>query len=173
MCDEDGHSVKRISMRLSRYAVAMSRSDPNDPSDEEAVRTANQQFYRAFESLALPQMESVWAHEGQVTCVHPGWPLAEGWPAVRASWSTIFSNTPAIRFEVTGERIEVSGELAWVVCVERISAGEDRGAVLATNVLRRGADGRWRMAHHHGSPYIAPRPVRALPTAPPPGKLVN
>jgi ketosteroid isomerase-like protein len=138
-------------------------------SDEDAVRRANQEFYRAFESLELARMEDAWAHDGQVTCVHPGWPLAEGWPAVRASWSTIFSHTPAIRFEVTGERIAVHGELAWVVCVERISAGDDRGAVLATNVLRRGADARWRLVHHHGSPYVAPRAERSLP----PAKIVN
>ncbi len=141
-------------------------------SDEDEVRSANQQFYRAFESLALAQMDAAWDHEGQVTCVHPGWPLAEGWPAVRQSWDTIFSNTPAIRFEVSGEHIDVRGELAWVVCIERISSGDDRGAVLATNVLRRGSDGRWRLVHHHGSPYVAPRPQR-LPAPAPPGKLVN
>jgi ketosteroid isomerase-like protein len=141
-------------------------------SDEDEVRAANQQFYRAFESLELPDMEAAWAHEGPVTCVHPGWPLAEGWPAVRESWATIFGNTREIRFDITGERIEVRGELAWVVCVERISSGDDRGAILATNVLRRGPDGRWRMVHHHGSPYVAPRKERSLPPAPP-KKIVN
>ncbi len=127
--------------------------------EEEAVRLANQAFYRAFESLELSRMDEVWAHDSLVTCVHPGWPLAEGWPAVRQSWDTIFRNTPEIRFEVSEERIDVRGDLAWVVCVERVSSGDDRGAVQATNVLRR-ASGRWLLVHHHGSAYVAPRVER-------------
>jgi ketosteroid isomerase-like protein len=138
--------------------------------EQEEVRHANQDFYRAFESLELPRMEAAWAHEGQVTCAHPGWPLADGWAAVRRSWETIFRNTSEITFDVTGEQIEVRGELAWVVCVERVSSGTDRGAVLATNVLRRGADGRWRLVHHHGSAYVTPRVERERPPAPPAAK---
>jgi ketosteroid isomerase-like protein len=140
--------------------------------DEAAVRAANQRFYRAFESLALPEMEAAWAHEGQVTCVHPGWPLAEGWTAVRESWDAIFRNTPQIRFDVSGERIEVRGDLAWVVCVERITSGNEQGAVLATNVLRRGGDGEWRLVHHHGSPYVSPRRERERELPPAPAKKV-
>ena len=34
-------------------------------SDREAVRAANEGFYRAFESLALGAMEDVWAHDGR------------------------------------------------------------------------------------------------------------
>jgi ketosteroid isomerase-like protein len=139
-------------------------------SDAAAVRTANQGFYRAFESLSLERMDAVWAHDGQVMCVHPGWPLAEGWPAVRRTWETIFRNTREIRFEVAEQRLDVRGELAWVVCVERLSSSSDRRAVLATNVLRRGTDGAWRMVHHHGSPLVAARSDRS--TAPP-AKPIN
>jgi ketosteroid isomerase-like protein len=126
-------------------------------SELESVRAANQAFYRAFETLELARMEDAWAHDGQVTCVHPGWPLADGWAAVRRSWATIFENTGTIRFDVRDEQIDVRGDLAWVVCLERISSGNAEGAVLATNVFRRGADGAWRMVHHHGSPFVAPR----------------
>ncbi len=126
-------------------------------NDEKAVREANLAFYRAFEALELDQMDDAWAHDGQVTCAHPGWTLADGWEAVRRSWETIFENTGTIEFEVSEERIDVRGDLAWVVCVERIHAGESEGAVLATNVFRRDpADGRWRMVHHHGSPFVPP-----------------
>jgi ketosteroid isomerase-like protein len=121
------------------------------------VRRANLELYRAFESLDLARMDAAWAHEGQVTCVHPGWPLADGWPAVRRSWETIFRNTKDIRFEIRDEKIDVQGDLAWVVCVERVRSGGGEGRVLATNVLRRGPDG-WRVVHHHGSPLPAPQP---------------
>jgi ketosteroid isomerase-like protein len=142
----------------------------------EAVRQANQALYRAFESLELARMDEVWAHDGQVTCVHPGWPLAEGWPAVRATWETIFRNTGEIRFEVTDERVDVRGDLAWVVCFERIAGAAN--VIIATNVLRREADGVWRVIHHHGSAFTPPR--RDKPTPPPspaksskPAKLSN
>jgi len=135
------------------------------------VRTAHTAFYRAFESLELARMDEAWDHEGQVTCAHPGWPLAEGWAAVRGSWETLFANTSEIRFEIADARIEVRGELAWVVCVERISSGGAGGAVLATNVLRRCGDGRWRMVHHHGSPFSPPREPRRPPPAG--GKVLN
>jgi ketosteroid isomerase-like protein len=132
--------------------------------ETQSVSRANQAFYRAFESLDLEEMDEVWAHDGQVTCVHPGWTLAEGWTEVRQSWETIFRNTPEIDFDVTEERIDVRGDLAWVVCVERISSGADAGAVLATNVFRKDAHGEWRLVHHHGSPYVPPR---NRPPAPP------
>jgi ketosteroid isomerase-like protein len=128
----------------------------------EAVRMANRAFYRAFESLELAEMDEVWAQAGQVTCAHPGWTLADGWPSVRESWATIFRNTAEIRFQVSDEKIDVRGDLAWVVCVERITSGGGGGAVLATNVFRNEA-GRWRMVHHHGSPFVPAAPSRSTP----------
>jgi ketosteroid isomerase-like protein len=126
----------------------------------DAVHQANQAFYRAFESLDLARMDEVWSHEGAVTCVHPGWPLVEGWPAVRRTWEEIFANTTEIRFDVSDERIDVGGELAWVVCTERIATRRERpteGATIATNVFRL-EEGVWRLAHHHATPFVAPQP---------------
>ena len=126
-----------------------------------AVRAANLAFYRAFEALDVAAMERLWAHDDSVSCLHPGWPLCAGWSEVHASWATIFANTGSMRFEVTDERIDVRGDLGWVVCVERIRStapsGESlAGAVLATNVFRNDA-GAWKLVHHHGSPHVARR----------------
>ncbi|MDB4966721.1 MAG: uncharacterized protein JWN44_2410 [Myxococcales bacterium] len=140
-------------------------------SDEAAaVQAANRAFYRAFEALDLRQMEAVWAHDGACSCLHPGWPLCAGWEEVRGSWATIFANTAVMRFEVVDERIDVRGELAWVVCVERIRstapAGEAMvGAIVATNVFRR-EGGAWKLVHHHGSPHVPRRAEAAPPAAP-------
>ncbi len=128
----------------------------------EGVRRANHALYRAFESLQIEQMERVWAHEDAVSCIHPGWPLAEGWVAVRETWAVIFENTQEMKFRITDERIDVSGDLAWVVCIERVSTGGSSGLVLATNVLRFSADG-WKIVHHHGS-AIAPEQAPPAPT---------
>lgn len=128
---------------------------------EAAVREANHAFYRAFEALDLGAMDAVWAHDETVTCLHPGWPLCAGWAEVRASWATIFANTGSMRFDIADARIDVRGELAWVVCVERIHSttpsGEALlGAVVATNVFRREGEA-WRVVHHHGSQHVPRR----------------
>jgi ketosteroid isomerase-like protein len=93
--------------------------------------------------------------------------MASGWDAVRRTWETIFRHTETIAFEVSDERIEVRGDLAWVVCVEKIRAGEGEGTVIATNVLRRENDG-WRMVHHHAS--AAPQPRAPAPPPRPSSK---
>ena len=46
------------------------------------VRRANERFYRAFESLDITLMQSVWLQTDRAKCNHPGWALLEGWEAV-------------------------------------------------------------------------------------------
>jgi ketosteroid isomerase-like protein len=140
--------------------------------EADSVRAANQAFYRAFESLELGRMDALWAHDDAVSCLHPGWPLCVGWEEVRRSWATIFANTGAMRFDVDDERVEVRGELAWVVCSERIRstvAGQTMaGAIAATNVFRRQGTA-WQLVHHHGSPLVP----RTMAPVPPPDRAVN
>ncbi len=126
--------------------------------DVEAVREANQRFYRAFESLTLAEMERLWVHADHVGCVHPGWQRLTGWKAVRESWEAIFQNTVEMRFTITDTRVEVRDDLAWVVCTENILS-ETRGnltvtALLATNVFERHGT-TWLMVHHHASHILA------------------
>ena len=135
----------------------------------EQVAEANARFYRAFETLDLPVMETVWAHGEHVRCVHPGWPLLVGWAMVRASWETIFTHTGEIRFTLADVRPSRHGDLAWVTCTEHIlTEHEDRvavTAVLATNLFERDGD-RWRMIHHHASHIFgAPAPAPDTMTA--------
>jgi ketosteroid isomerase-like protein len=126
-------------------------------NQELEVEQANDRFYRAFESLDIHRMESVWATDGPVKCIHPGWGLRSGWPAVRDSWVLIFNNTAGIRLEITDVEIVVRGDLAWVVCVEQVHMTVDgepqESRVLATNMYLKRPAG-WLMIHHHGSPVI-------------------
>jgi ketosteroid isomerase-like protein len=123
----------------------------------EEVEKANQEFYRAFESLDIAQMDRVWSHQDYVTCIHPGWPLRVGWPTVRDSWVLIFNNTFSMTFELTDVYIHVAGDLGWVVCMENISSRQGEAVreshILATNLYERLED-RWMMIHHHGSPVM-------------------
>lgn len=124
----------------------------------EEVTQANDVFYEAFESLEIANMERIWAKEDYVTCIHPGWTLRAGWPAVRDSWVLIFNNVFSMTFKLTELQVQVSQDIAWVVCTENIihRQGEtsQESRVLATNLYER-LDGRWLMIHHHGSPVMA------------------
>ena len=42
--------------------------------DEAEVLFANDAFYNAFISRDIVALETVWATNAQVVCIHPGWP---------------------------------------------------------------------------------------------------
>lgn len=123
----------------------------------EAVTKANQTFYEAFQSLHIAKMDELWAHQEYVTCIHPGWTIRSGWPAVRDSWVLIFNNTFSMKFELTEVMVQVAGDMAWVICVENLitqqSDEPQQAKVLATNLFELIGD-EWLMIHHHGSPVM-------------------
>jgi ketosteroid isomerase-like protein len=128
-------------------------------SDSEAVLAANQAFYRAFESLDLSRMETVWLRDQRIACVHPGWRRLTGWGPIMTSWERIFQSAFEMKFELRDAAVTVRGDLA-VVLVEEVLTqrgydGGSRSHVIATNVFER-ADGEWLMTLHHGSPILAP-----------------
>ena len=123
----------------------------------EEVTQVNELFYRAFESLDVGLMDSLWAHQEYVTCIHPGWSIRVGWPAVRDSWVIIFNNTFSMEFELTELQVQVAADIAWVICTENITSrvGDtpQNSRVVATNLFERIAD-EWKLIHHHGSPLM-------------------
>jgi ketosteroid isomerase-like protein len=129
------------------------------------VQRANERFYRAFESLDLRLMAAVWVHADRARCVHPGWELLEGWPAIRDSWEAIFANTDYMRFVITDVSVHSDGHLAWVTCTENLSDAPGSRAVthiLATNIYEL-SDDDWLLVHHHASPILRPAPRREDP----------
>jgi ketosteroid isomerase-like protein len=122
--------------------------------EREAVREANDRFYRCLEGLDLTAMDGLWLHEGWVRCIHPGWDVLVGWEAVRQSWATIFASTQWLRVVATDVDIADFGEIALVACSENLTAadGADVGVAVsqATNIFRKTPEG-WRMIHHHSS----------------------
>src|SRR3990170_3995699 len=103
--------------------------------EEQEVANANLAFYRAFESLDVKRMESLWAKDAEIQCGHPGWRILRGWKPVMESWRRIFENTPQIRFMLTDLSIEVRGDLAWVTLYENLNSsleGQNVAAMILT-----------------------------------------
>ncbi len=138
---------------------------PAPASDEAAIRAADAAFYRAFGDLDFAAMSRCWLHAPDVTCVQPGWSPLHGWEEVRESWRAIFANTGFMTVRPSDVRVQVSGDLGVLTCVENLYSvnpgGTVQGAVACTHVYRRVA-GAWKLVVHHGSPIAASR----VPDAP-------
>lgn len=123
----------------------------------EEVTKTNEEFYQAFESLNINRMDAMWAHQEYVTCIHPGWSIRVGWPAVRDSWVVIFNNIFSMEFSLTEIQVQVAGDVAWVLCTENITSRQGEttqdSRVVATNLYER-IDETWKIIHHHGSPLM-------------------
>src|SRR5271154_2276756 len=120
---------------------ALMQTAPQKLSPEESLRTANMNFYAAFESLDIAQMEAVWAHDDEVSCVHVGSELLMGWDEVRERWARIFANAKRVRIALSSVWVRVEGDVGWVACTEHVTTafadGFDEATVQATNVFVR------------------------------------
>lgn len=147
-----------------------------DPLAQAQVDAANHAFYRAFEQADIRQMEQIWAHAEHVRCVHPGWSLIEGWPAVRRSWALVFEGGSGMRIQIDRVVVRAGVLVGWVTCVERIvtrsAAGPVANEILATNVFERAGPGHpWRMVLHHASPVMRDMTEMTAPGSAAPGEL--
>jgi ketosteroid isomerase-like protein len=138
---------------LPEQGPSDARSGPGD--DVAAVEAANEAFYAAFEARDLDAMSDLWAHDPDVTCVHPGWTTLRGWGAVASSWAAIFSGPQQLQFILTGTGVVVLGDVGWVTGEENLLAGDGGATVAVINVFARDADGEWRMRAHHGAPVVS------------------
>lgn len=125
----------------------------------EQVNRANEEFYQAIRDGDLERMKSIWVNGEEAKCVHPGWPMLYGWESVSESWKNIFENGGPIEIKLSDMSAQVSGDVAWVICIERIShrLGDEvqTGFAQSTNIfVRQGAS--WLLSVHHASPMPTP-----------------
>ena len=122
------------------------------------IENANAKFYEAFENLSITMMESVWSHNDNCICIHPGWEMFVGWIAIRESWATIFANTENIKFTITNSKTRIYQEvIAVITCLENIEMFRNEEkiqlGVIATNIFEYNkSQKKWLIVHHHGSP---------------------
>ena len=121
------------------------------------VLRVNRSFYDAFEARDFDALSDAWEHSDRVCCTHPGWSRLDGWASVSASFYAIFTGPQPIQFILTSERVEVTGDCAWVVCDENILGGDAGATASAINLFVRTA-GVWRMVGHHASQILSAAP---------------
>jgi hypothetical protein len=131
-------------------------------SIRDAVLFANEAFYRAFADGDGKAMEALWAREGPIACIHPGWQALTSRREIMDTWRRIFENDAKPDVACHGAEAFVQGDTAFVICYEQIG----RNVLVATNIFRRDG-GVWQMIHHHAGPAPA-IPVRAAKSEPPP-----
>ena len=134
------------------------------------IENANAKFYEAFENLSITMMESIWSHNDNCICIHPGWEMFVGWIAIRESWVTIFANTENIKFTITNSKTRIYQEvIAVITCLENIEmfrneAKIQSAGVVATNIFEYNkSQKKWLIVHHHGSPlsnYFPPPTIQ-------------
>lgn len=126
--------------------------------DEQVILDANAAFYRAFEKKDLAAMQKVWSHGIASICVHPGRGELKGWDAIESSWQKIFKNTAYLEIDTKVITVNRSGDLAYVVLIEKVlqvaQRRQQKAESMATNIFERmGQD--WYLVHHHGSPIVS------------------
>jgi ketosteroid isomerase-like protein len=120
------------------------------PHRDPDVLDANSAFYRAFAARDLDAMDSLWAEQAQVACVHPGWDVLRGRAEVMDGWRAILTGDESPQIGCSHAFAQLHGDVALVVCREHVPGG----FLVATNVFVREGGG-WRLVHHQSSPLAS------------------
>lgn len=132
--------------------------DPRDPV-QALVR-----FYRAFNARDLRLMEQSWEHSEEISAISPLAGVARGWGSLWEGYQRILQSSDRLETEFYDYTMHSAGDLCYAVGRERGRLISSRGVQpltgQATNILRRGKDGGWRMLHHHVSLAWPAPPVR-------------
>jgi len=112
---------------------------------------ANEAFYLAFAQADYDAMQRVWAEQGELICIHPGWAAITKRDEILASWRGILGNEQQPAVTCYGARAVSMGDCVAVVCYEEVA-----GSVLvAINVFVE-EGGRPRMVQHQSGPCGSP-----------------
>ena len=114
-----------------------------DTADQAAVLFANEAFYVAFQTGDAETMETLWANDALISCIHPGWQHLMGRDVVIEAWHSILANPPESTLKMGAATANVYGDMAVVICYE--SLGDI--TLAATNIYVR-EDNLWKLIHH-------------------------
>jgi ketosteroid isomerase-like protein len=125
------------------------------PSPEEQVRAASARFYSALNRMANGDdgaMGAAWLQDPAVTTQHPVKGRQVGWNQVRESFHQFSLAATDGQLRLDDQLIQVVGELAYELGVERGSLKLGGNPVevdsRVTNIYRN-RSGEWKLVHHH------------------------
>jgi len=124
-------------------------------SSEDEVRGASAKFYAAINRMVggdATKLADIWSHSETVTTMHPIGGEQIGWADVRGSFEKVAGLASGGHVELEDQIVQVGGELAYELGVERGQAKIAGESVpiqqRVTNIYRREA-GQWKIVHHH------------------------
>lgn len=126
---------------------------------DKSLLAANQRFYDAFTSADIEAMDSLWAREAPVTCIHPGWTPLVSRAEIMKSWQAILTGPVPKEIIFSAPEAFPGENMGYVICNQTIGDAE----LIATNVFVRDASGEWKMIHHHAGPIVRRRPEAPQP----------
>jgi ketosteroid isomerase-like protein len=135
-------------------------------SKEDEVRKASEQFYAALNRMTngdAGPLSKIWSQGPAVTTMHPIGGREVGWDKVRESFQKVAQIASEGRVRLDEQAIQVTGDLAYELGVERGQAKFAGQQVSlehrVTNIYRREAGG-WKIVHHHTD--ISPAMVKIV-----------
>lgn len=127
-----------------------------ESQDAIAALRVNADFYAAIADGDLRGMDSVWARDEPVLCIHPGGAPLQGRIDVMASWAEILADGgPPIRFR--NDSVSMIRGIAFVNCIECVGDS----TLSASNVLV-WEDGAWRFVQHTAGILSSPNTITDL-----------
>jgi ketosteroid isomerase-like protein len=113
-------------------------------------------------------VKQMWSHAEDVSVANPYGPPVRGWDKV----TEVVEHAASLRRDgkATGYEIlakYVTGELAYVVQIERAESKVGDGEEITPYVLRatnifRPEDGEWKLVHRHADPITTPQPAESV-----------
>ena len=123
-------------------------------STEDEVRKASEKFYAGLNQMANGDADSladIWAHDTDVTTMHPVGGREVGWEKVRESWEQVAKLASDGQITLKDQIIQVAGDMAYELGIEqgqfKLAGKQVTIEHRVTNIYRRRA-GEWKVVHH-------------------------
>jgi ketosteroid isomerase-like protein len=112
------------------------------------------QFYRAFNSRDMAEMEMNWENSADIAMDNPLGGIKRGWNEIKVIYERIFNGPAKVYVEYYDYTIHTHGEVFYAVGRERgrfEKAGNVIDLAIRTSRIFRKTDMGWKQVHHHGS----------------------
>ncbi len=148
--------MRTAKMLLGFALLAATGIDTAWADDLADVVAANKNYEQAFSSLNINAIDAAWAHDENVTAIHPSSKMVlVGWKAVRKSYADQRARHKDFSVAMPDPHVTVLNNTALVVGIEKVHTvltnGETADLLVMSSSVYEKRDGKWLLIHHHGS----------------------